>query len=156
MGRCLVYRKLDWVVWKLRSSLQWRHNGHNCVSIHQPHDCLLRSKKTSRLCVTGLCEENSPMTGEFPTQRASNVENVSICWRHLDWTITIDELSALHCEKIVVRLKHISVPPYSFHNTLIDKDSIGGFSMPENSIYHANLDYLSAEAIRFSKQLLYL
>ena len=41
------------------------------VSNHQPHDCLLnrlfkrRSKKTSKLRVTGLCEWNSPVTGEF-------------------------------------------------------------------------------------------
>ena len=41
-----------------------------------------RSKKTSKLRVTGLCEGNSPVTGEFPTQRASNAENVFICWRH--------------------------------------------------------------------------
>ena len=33
-----------------------------------------RSKKTSKLRVTGLCEGNSPETGEFPTQRASNAE----------------------------------------------------------------------------------
>ena len=39
-----------------------------------------RSKKTSKLRVTGLCEENSPLTGEFPAQRASNAENVSIWW----------------------------------------------------------------------------
>ena len=30
------------------------------------------------LRVTGLCERNSPVNGEFPTQRASNAENVSI------------------------------------------------------------------------------
>ena len=35
-------------------------------------------KKTSKLHVTGLCEGNSPVTGEFPAQRASNTENVSI------------------------------------------------------------------------------
>ena len=58
------------------------------VSNHQPKDCLLnhlfrgRSKKTSKLRVTGLCEGNSPMTSEFPTQRASNMENVSIWWCH--------------------------------------------------------------------------
>ena len=58
------------------------------VSNHQPHDCLLnrlfrrRSKKTSKLCVTGLCEGNSLVTGEFPAQRASNAENVSTWWRH--------------------------------------------------------------------------
>ena len=28
-----------------------------------------RSKKTSKLCVTGLCEGKSPVTGEFPAQR---------------------------------------------------------------------------------------
>ena len=75
----------------LSNALQWRHNEHDCVSNHQPHDCLLkrlirrRSKKTSKLRVTGLCEGNSPgSTGEFPAQRASNVENVSIWWRHHD------------------------------------------------------------------------
>ena len=41
-----------------------------------------RSTKTSKLRVTGLCERNSPMTGGFPAQRARNVENVSILWRH--------------------------------------------------------------------------
>ena len=41
-----------------------------------------RSKKTLKLRVTGLCVGNSPVTGEFPAQRASNVENVSIWWRH--------------------------------------------------------------------------
>ena len=41
-----------------------------------------RSKKTSKLRVTGLCEGNSPVTSEFPAQRASNAENVSICWSH--------------------------------------------------------------------------
>ena len=69
-------------------SWQWCHNGRDSVSNHQPHDCLLnslfgrRSKKTSKFRVTGLCVGNSPGTGEFPVQRASNAENVSIWWRH--------------------------------------------------------------------------
>ena len=68
--------------------LLWRHNGRDSVSNHQPHDCLFnclfrrRSKKTSKLRVTGLCVGNSPGTGEFPAQMASNAENVSIWWRH--------------------------------------------------------------------------
>ena len=33
-----------------------------------------RSKKASKLRVTGLCEGNSPETGEFPAQKASNAE----------------------------------------------------------------------------------
>ena len=41
-----------------------------------------RSKKTSKLHVTGLCEGNSPVNCAFPTQRASNTENASIWWCH--------------------------------------------------------------------------
>ena len=41
-----------------------------------------RSKKTSKLRVTGLCAEKSPEVGEFPAQMAGKVENVSIWWRH--------------------------------------------------------------------------
>ena len=58
------------------------------VSNHQPYDCLLnrlfrhRSKKTSKLRVTGLCEGNSPGPENSLHKRASNVENVSIWWRH--------------------------------------------------------------------------
>ena len=69
-------------------TLQCRHNEHKGVSNHQRFDCLLnrlftrRSKLTSKLRVTGLCEGNSPMAGKFPAQRASNAENVSIWWRH--------------------------------------------------------------------------
>ena len=37
-----------------------------------------------KLRVTGLCARNSPGTGEFPAQKASNAENVSIWWRHHD------------------------------------------------------------------------
>ena len=40
------------------------------------------SKKTSKLRVTGLCEGNSPVAGDFHAHRASNAENVAIWWRH--------------------------------------------------------------------------
>ena len=61
-------------------TLQWLHNRRDDVSNHQPHDYLLsrlfgrRSKKTSKLRVTGLCAGNSPGIGEFPAQMASNAE----------------------------------------------------------------------------------
>ena len=35
-------------------------------------------KKTSKLRVIGLCAGISPVNGEFPAQKASNTENVSI------------------------------------------------------------------------------
>ena len=41
-----------------------------------------RSKKTSKLHVTGLCVGTSQVTGESSTQMASNAENVSIWWHH--------------------------------------------------------------------------
>ena len=44
-----------------------------------------RSKETPKLCVTGLCTGNSPVTGEFPAQMAINAENVSIWWRHHEY-----------------------------------------------------------------------
>ena len=72
----------------ISSALQWCHNRREGVSNYQPHDCLLnrlfgrRSKKTLKLCVTSLCARNSPVTGEFHTQMASNAENFSIWWRH--------------------------------------------------------------------------
>ena len=75
-------------IWGEFTALQWRHNEQDGVSNHKSHDCLLnrlfkrRSKKTSKLCVTDLCVGNSPVTGEFPAQKASNAENVAIWWRH--------------------------------------------------------------------------
>ena len=73
-------------------TLRWRHNGRDSLSNHQPHDCLLnrlfrrRSKKTSKLRATGLCVRNSRGTGEFPAQMASHAENVSIWWRHHEFS----------------------------------------------------------------------
>ena len=67
--------------------LQWRHKECHDVTNHRHLNCLLSrlvrctSKKTSKLCVTGLCEGNPPVTGGFPSQMASNSENVSIWWR---------------------------------------------------------------------------
>ena len=63
----LINNWLRFELWKKYCfTLRWRHNEHDCVSNHQRFDCLLnrllmsRSKKTSKLCVTGLCVGNSP------------------------------------------------------------------------------------------------
>ena len=109
---------VSWESWRLKSleTLQWRHKGHHGVANHRCLECLLnrrfrrRSRKTSKLCVTCLCEGNSPgagnadnvsiwwrhheldncsatkrhqrPTGKFPWQRPSNAENISMPWRH--------------------------------------------------------------------------
>ena len=77
---CEIYYTL---AFKCRT-LQWRYNGRDGISNHQPHDCLLnrlcrrRPKKTSKLRVTSHCGGNSPVTCKFPAQRASYTEIVSI------------------------------------------------------------------------------
>ena len=64
-----------------------------------------RSKKTSKLRVTGLCAGNSPVTGEFSAQMATNVENVPIWWRHhVNW------LSELHCSMADLLLDSFTGP----------------------------------------------
>ena len=42
----------------------------------------VRSQKISKLRVTDLCAGNSPVTGEFPAQKACNAKKNSIWWRH--------------------------------------------------------------------------
>ena len=91
---CIVSRYLDMHLHSdIYRPLRRLHSERDGVSNHQPHDCLpnrlfrRRSKKIAKLRVTDLCEGNSPVTGEFPTQRARNTENISIWWRHhtLSW-----------------------------------------------------------------------
>ena len=58
-----IYRLISWV---FPMTLHWHHNDHDGVSNRQPRGCLLnrlfkrRSKKASKLRVTGLCAGNSP------------------------------------------------------------------------------------------------
>ena len=79
--------------------LQWRHNGRDGVSNHQPHVCLFNRlfrhwrNNTSKLRVSDLCEGNSPMT----TQSASNAENVSIWWRHHAYLLHVCWLISCRC-----------------------------------------------------------
>ena len=49
-------------------------NGQRVINTH--------NSPTSTLRVTGICAVNSPVTGEFHEQMASNAENVSIWWHH--------------------------------------------------------------------------
>ena len=101
-------------VYAIRFSLQWRHNGRNSVSNHQLHECLLnglfgcRSKKTWKLRVTGLCAWNSPGNGEFPAQMASNAENVSIWWRHVEPLLSPDE----YCQCVIMAFELVLWDPY--------------------------------------------
>ena len=78
---CSVFQKTAFAyssrTWSFISftSLQWRQNEHDGITNHRRLDCSLyrlfrrKWKKTSKLRVIGLCEGNSPVTGEFPAQR---------------------------------------------------------------------------------------
>ena len=94
---CLIWSGVSKV-----GPIQWRHNGRDSISNHQPHHCLLnrsfrcRSKKTSKLRVTGLCAGNSPVT--------INAENVSIWWRH----------HVIKAANIMIRSRYDNIPWASY------------------------------------------
>ena len=100
-----------------RRPLRWRHNGCDSVSNHQHQDCLLnrlfrhRSKKTSKLRVTGLYAGNSPGTGEFPAQRFSKAENVSSWWRHHAKHSKAMRISMAYGKRDVIPLRWLWIKP---------------------------------------------
>ena len=117
--------------------LQWRHKERDGVSNHQPHGCLLNrifkahiKEKKSKLRVTGLCAGNSPVTGEFPAQRVSNAENISI-WSSNQ---SADPL-ALTILMLRVRIQYIFIMTLQrkpalwlrYHEKLTAANSINGF-----------------------------
>ena len=64
----------QWAPWRLKSPTP-RLFAQPLVQAHIKWN-------PSKLCVTGLCEGNPPVTGGFHLQRASNAEKICICWRH--------------------------------------------------------------------------
>ena len=69
-GNSFLQVNVPWTLLR-QFTLLWRHNGDDSISNHQPHRCLLnrlfrrRSKKTSKLRVTGLCPHKWPVTRNF-------------------------------------------------------------------------------------------
>ena len=96
----------------LSRPLQWRHNDYDGVSNHQPHDCSLnhlfrcRSKKTSKLPVTGLCVGNSPGPVNSPhkgplTQKMFPFDDViMINFDHMGITVTPQIIHDRHTDCI--------------------------------------------------------
>ena len=80
-SRALLLTQRPGALAKFQLTLEWCHNKRDSVWYHRRFDCLpnrlfrRRSKKISKLRVTGLCEGNPAVTGGFPLQRASNAEN---------------------------------------------------------------------------------
>ena len=87
----------------IMETLRERHNERYGVSNHRRIDCLLkrlfrhRSQKTSKVSVASLCEGNSPVNVWFPSQRASNADNVFIWWRHHRLTSKVSQCHTCWC-----------------------------------------------------------
>ena len=84
-------------------TLQWRNNGHDGVSNHQPSDCLFnRYSGTDERNIKAPCHWPScgevTGTGEFPEQGTSYAENVSVWWRHHDLGIELYLVLMIHLE----------------------------------------------------------
>ena len=101
MKICINTMAWIWTTTKCELSLQWRHNGHDNISNHQPHDCLFnrlfrrRSKKTSKLSITGLCAGNSPGRVNSPhkwpvTRKMFPFDDVIMFWI---WTVSVKVIS---------------------------------------------------------------
>ena len=90
----------------IETTFQWRHSDPDGV----PNHCLLnrlfrqRWKKTSKHRATGFCAGNSPVTGEFPAQRASNAENDSIWWRHHETSTKDKQQSVTNLEQMCLSM----------------------------------------------------
>ena len=102
---------------RLPFPLHWRLNALDGASNYWRHDYLpnrlftRRSRRTSKLRATVLCEGNSPITGKFPAQRASNAENVSMWWRHHEGLVsqTIGERHIWDPVKILLNYIYIMI-----------------------------------------------
>ena len=75
-------------IWALQWWARWRLESPASPLFTQPF-IQAKIKENIKLRVTGLCAGNSAVTGEFPSQMASNAENVSIWWRHHGKNVSI-------------------------------------------------------------------
>ena len=97
----LLHFRKEWtfVCTPLKTTLQWYHNEYNGISNNQRLDCLLNQivqaqiKENIKSLHHWPLRGNTPVTSGFPSQRASNAENVSIWWRHHHPGMEDDELS---------------------------------------------------------------
>ena len=129
-------------------TLECHHNGRDSVSNHQPHDCLLnrllrcRSKKTSKLRVTGLCSGNSPGPVNSPHKRLVTrkvfpfddviMEKVfSLRWHCLK-TVWLRRRLFYRCYYCFMPRegRHFWVNTYNVIMTVLSRHVLGGLCLP--------------------------
>ena len=92
---------------QMARTLRWRSIRHGGVSNRQPHLTIVYStvysgadqRKHQSSASLAFVRGNSPGTGEFPAQMASNAENISIWWRHhgsMTWSTHVVILCTFH------------------------------------------------------------
>ena len=127
----------------IQKTLLWRHNGSDVVSNHQPHDCLLnrlfgrRSKKTSKLRVTGLCVGNSPGPGNSPhkwpvTRKMFPFDDVIMIWKVF--------LTIFLCVMLWVCHKHNPTPDYFYLSRNYPKICYFADMKKTSHLIHRSLD----------------
>ena len=82
LPRCTLHFRL---ITDFSMTLLWCHMGtmaSQTTNLMIVYSTVQAQIKKSKLGVTRLCEGNSPVTGESPSQMPSNAENVFIWWRH--------------------------------------------------------------------------
>ena len=111
---CNIFVKLstlwpyyDYTIKQTSITLQWRHNGRDSVSNHQPYVCLINSlfKRRSRKHQSSASlafVRRIHRSGEFPAQMASDAVNVSIWWRHHEETSMVFNRIAQLCNSFTV------------------------------------------------------
>ena len=113
--------------------LQWRTNGSNSVSNHQPHDCLLnrlfrrRSKITLKLRVTGLCAGNSPGPVNSPhkwpvTRKMFPFDDVIMHQMSADLSLTISAIASTDVHAIASIVCIDAVRPHMESRNYIHTD----------------------------------
>ena len=85
---------------KIQTLLQWRHNGRDCVSYHQPYDCLLTQPFIQAQIKENIkAPRHWPLCGEFtgdrwiPRTNGQQWGKFSIGWRHHDFYVSSHKFS---------------------------------------------------------------
>ena len=116
-------------------SLRWSHNGRDGASKHQPHHGLLnslfrhRSKKTWKLCVTGLCRgiHRGPVNSPHKWLVTQSF-HVFIWWRHHEatrhfaarWRVSLDLASSPNVFRWRLNSRMVTKLQYNFFKKLND------------------------------------
>ena len=67
--------KFEW------NPLQWRHSGHDGISNHQPHDCLLNRLFKTQIKENIKAPSYWPLYGEFTGDRLNSPHKWPVAWK---------------------------------------------------------------------------